>query len=164
VTFSTTLDHSTSVLGVGVKVQDPSGQTFRVTRRWVPWRRRLKADLAQGLDAMPTGLGDDPVSAVIALVFLVLALPFLLLALLVGRELLLVLLLVPFAVLARALFGQHWTVEVRKGFSIWWEAPSGDWQESGVLIHDVALAIRKGDPLPQPADAEPEPWSDAGPT
>ncbi len=137
-----------------MKVQDPTGDTFRVTRRWVPWRRRLRADPAQGMDARPSGLGDDPVSAVIALVFLVLALPFLLLTLLVGLEVLLLLVLVPFAVLARMLLGQHWTVEVRKGFSIWWQAPSGDWQESGVLIHDVALAIHKGEPLTHPLDAE----------
>lgn len=132
-----------------MKVQDPTGQTWRVTRRWVPWRRRLKGQISNAMDMVPSGLGDDPISAIIFLIFLVIAIPFLVLALIAGVELLLVGLLLPFAVLARVLFGQHWTVEARKGFSIWWEAPSGDWQESGVLIHDVALAIQKGESLPR---------------
>lgn len=126
-----------------MKVTDPDGQTWRVTRRWVPWRRRLKnkADLAPDL---PSGLGDDPVSAVIGLVLLVLALPFLLLALLVTLELLVLLLLVPFALLARVAFGRHWTIEARRGFTTVWEDPAGDWRASGTRIHEVAAAIRSG--------------------
>ena len=132
-----------------MKVEDPTGQTWRITRRWVPWRRRLRGRISTAADMVPSGLGDDPVSAIVFLICMVIALPFLVIALIAGLELLLVLLLLPFAVLARVLFGQHWTVEVRRGFSIWWDAPSGDWQDSGVLIYDVAHAIRKGEPLPQ---------------
>lgn len=113
----------------------------------MPWRRRLKGDVGPSID-IPSGLGDDPISAIILVVCLVIALPFLLVTLIAGIELLLVLLLLPFAVLARVGFGRHWTVEARKGFTIQWEARSGDWQESGVLIHDVADAIRTGVPLP----------------
>lgn len=133
-----------------VKVRDPQGQTWRVTRRWVPWRRRLKGSL----DALPdlpggTSLGDDPVSLVIGLVLLVLLLPFLLLGLVAGLELLLLLAVFPFALLGRVLLGRHWTVEVRRGFRPFWEQEAGDWQASGVRIHEVADAIRRGDPPAQ---------------
>lgn len=136
-----------------MKVQDPSGQTWRVTRRWVPWRRRLKdVDLGSGWGGPDlSGLGDDPISAVIGIALLVLALPFLLLGLLAGAEFLLLLLLLPVAVLARAVLGQKWTVEARRGFAIVWDAPAGDWQASGLRIHEVADAIRRGE-IPGPSD------------
>lgn len=127
-----------------VKVTSPDGRTWRVTRRWVPWRRRLKGSL-DAMPDLPVGLGDDPVSVVIGLVLLVLLLPFLLLVLVAGLELLLLLLVLPFAVLGRALFGRHWTVEVRHGFRPWWEVEAGDWQAASVRIHELADAIRRGD-------------------
>lgn len=127
-----------------MKVRDPQGQTWRVTRRWVPWRRRLR-----GIDSGPLdlagGLGDDPISAIVAIVLLVLALPFLALSLVVATELLLLLLLLPFAVLARVLLGRAWTIEARRGFTIWWDAPGGDWRASGEQIRAVAGAIQRGD-------------------
>jgi hypothetical protein len=138
-----------------VKVEDPTGQTYRITRRWVPWRRRLKGSLGDMPNLIPSGLGDDPVSAIIFLVCLVIMIPFLLLALIAGLELLLVLLLLPFALLARAAFGRHWTVEARKGFAIWWDTPAGDWQASMIKIHDVADEIRIGN-LPPRNVVEPQ--------
>lgn len=136
-----------------MKVRDPGGQTWRVTRRWVPWRRRLK-----GLDSGPldlaTGLGDDPISAIIAIVLLILALPFIAFSLVVAAELLLLLLLLPFAVLARVLLGRHWTIEARRGFTIWWDAPSGDWRASGERIRAVAGAIARGDAPPRTVGGE----------
>lgn len=132
----------------GVKVKDPAGQTWRVTRRWVPWRRRLKGSL-DAIPDLPVTLGDDPISAIIGIVFLIILLPFLVLALIAGLELLLLLLVLPFAVLARIAFGRHWTIEARRGFTIWWEAEAGSWQAGGLRIHDVAAAIERGDPPPQ---------------
>ncbi len=132
-----------------MKVEDPTGQTWRITRRWVPWRRRLKGTLGDMPNLLPSGLGNDPVSAVIFLICLVIMLPFLVLALIAGVELLLVLLLLPFALLGRAVFGRHWTVEARRGFRIWWETPAGDWQASLLKIHDVADEIRIGNLPPQ---------------
>jgi hypothetical protein len=119
----------------------PSGQTWRVTRRWVPWRRRLKGVLSH----MPTGpgLGDDPVSAVIGIIFLIVMIPFLLLAVVAALELLLLLLVIAFALLARAPFAQHWTVEARRGFRIWYDEAAGDWQASGVRIHALADDLRR---------------------
>ena len=127
-----------------MKVKDPSEQTWRVTRRWVPWRRRLKGVLSSMPDG-PGSLGDDPVSMVIGVIFLIVMIPFLILAFVAALELLLLLLVIPFALLARALFGQHWTVEARRGFHIWYDEPAGDWQASGIRIHALADQIRHGD-------------------
>jgi len=139
-----------------VKVKDPRGQTWRVTRRWVPWRRRLKGvlpDLPVGLGS----LGDDPVSLVIGVIFLIILIPFLVLALVAALELLLLLLVIPFGILARALFGQHWTVEARRGFHIWYDEPAGDWQASGIRIHELSDAIRHGQTPPQTVGASAPP-------
>ena len=132
-----------------MKVTDPSGQTWRVTRRWVPWRRRLKGSLDLAPDLPVGSLGDDPISAIVGIVFLVILLPFLVLALIAGLELLLVLLVLPFAVLARMMFGKHWHVEVRRGFKPVHEVEAGDWQASGLKIHELALSLERGDTVPQ---------------
>jgi hypothetical protein len=66
---------------------------------------------------------------------LIVMLPFIVLALVAGLEFLVALVLLPFAVLGRVDFGRHWTVEARRGWKSYWEAPSGDWQESGLRIH-----------------------------
>ncbi|WGY03235.1 hypothetical protein QI633_05615 [Nocardioides sp. QY071] len=136
-----------------MKVRDPEGGTWRVTRRWVPWRRRLRSAGTGPLDGL-NGLGDDPVSAVIAIVLLVLALPFIILALFVAFEFVLLLLLIPFAALARVALGAHWTIEARRGFTIWWDAPSGDWRESGERIREVAHAIGEGRLPPRTVGAD----------
>ncbi len=96
---------------------------------------------------MPSGpgsLGDDPVSLVIGIIFLIIAIPFILLAIVAALELLLLFLVIPFALLGRALFGQHWTVEARRGFHIWYDEQAGDWQVSGIRIHALADQIRHG--------------------
>ncbi|UMG93328.1 hypothetical protein [Nocardioides sp. TF02-7] len=131
-----------------MKVRSPDGRTWRVSRRWVPWRRRLKGALDSAPD-LPSGLGDDPVSAIIGLVFLVILLPFLLLVLVAGLELLVLLVVMPFAVGARIVLGRHWYVEVRRGWTPYLEEEAGDWQASGVLIHDLAARLERGD-VPEP--------------
>jgi hypothetical protein len=135
---------------VRVKVQDPSGDAWRVSRRWVPWRRRLKGQV----DSIPDvplldGLGDDPISVIVAVVALVLLAPFIVVVIVAGAEFLLLLLLLPFAILGRMLLGRHWTVEVRRGWRPWWETAAGDWQASTLKINDVADAIRSGQVPPQ---------------
>lgn len=80
-----------------------------------------------GVPNLPVGLGDDPISAIIGLLVLIVMIPFLLLAVIAGLEFLLLLLVLPFALVGRALFGRHWVVEARKGFRIWWDAPSSLW-------------------------------------
>ena len=129
-----------------MKVTDPSGQVWRVSRRWVPWRRRLKGNLDSGPDLGSgfDGLGDDPISLILAVILLILLLPFILLLVVAGIEFLLLLLVLPFAVLGRVLLGRHWHVELRKGWKPWWETAAGDWQASGVRIHEIADAVRRG--------------------
>lgn len=106
------------------------------------------------VDSMPDvpildGLGDDPISVVIAVAALVLLAPFIVVVVVAGAEFLLLLLLLPFAVLGRVVFGRHWTVEVRRGWKPWWEGSAGDWRAATVRIHDVADAIRRGQVPPQ---------------
>ncbi|MCW2814884.1 MAG: hypothetical protein JWN84_2339 [Nocardioides sp.] len=123
-----------------MKVSDPTGQPWRVSRRWVPWRRRLKGWLGETFGWM--GGGDDPLSIIL---FVVLGIPFFIVLALAVAELLLLLLVLPFALLARVLLGRHWVVEARKGWRTWWEEPSGDWSTSGLRIRDVAAQIERGD-------------------
>lgn len=131
-----------------MKVLDPGGQTWRVTRRWMPWRRRASVgswgDVPSG-----AGLGDDPVSMIVGIVLLVLIIPFVVLALLVALEMLLLLLVLPFAILGRVLLGRHWRVEARRGWEPVWEAEAGDWAESGRRIEAVAATIRRGELPPR---------------
>ncbi|MET1059143.1 MAG: hypothetical protein ABWX84_06080 [Nocardioides sp.] len=132
-----------------MKVRDPDGETWRVSRRWVPWRRRLKGAMDGIPDLGMGSLGDDPISMVIGLVLLVVLLPFLLLFLVAGVELLALLAVLPLAILGRVLLGRHWTVEVRHRWTPWWETRSGDWGASGLQIHDIARAIERGERPPR---------------
>jgi hypothetical protein len=126
-----------------VKVRDPRGQIWRITRRWVPWRRRLKGAFDAGPD-MPMGLGDDPVSLIVGAFFLIIMLPFLVLMAIASLELLLVLLVLPFAVLGRVLFGRRWTVEVRRGWKPVHEELTGTWNDASVRITELSVEIERG--------------------
>jgi hypothetical protein len=88
----------------GMKVQTPKGETYRIHRRWLPWRRRARADAMGWLstDGSAVSVGDDPLSFFFAAILVI---PMVLvLAFFVG-EFLLLLLLLPFFVLARSIFG-----------------------------------------------------------
>jgi hypothetical protein len=133
-----------------VKVDDPDGQTWRISRRWVPWRRRRWRDInppGADLNGLATGLPDDVVGLALLVVLVLIAVllvPLLLLPLLLVAEVVLLLLLMPFAVAGRVLLGRRWCVEVRRGWSPWMEQPAGDWGDSSVLIHEIADDIRRG--------------------
>lgn len=129
-----------------MKVHDPHGETWRVRRRWLPWRRRLRRLPDTGFD-VPT-LGDDPISAIIGVLLLILFIPVLIVALVIALEFLLLLLLLPVALLVRVAFGHHWTVEVRRGRRLWWFDSSGGWSESGRRIETIAGLISRGQPPP----------------
>lgn len=133
-----------------MKVSDPSGQTWRVSRRWLPWRRRHWDKDRLFLDDVPADGVDEPIVFVFLLALLVLALaaPIVLLALVVAAEFLLLLAFLPFAVLARVLFGKHWRVELRHGWHAWTELEGGDWQTSGLRVRDLAAAVERGE-VPQ---------------
>ncbi len=134
-----------------VKIKDPHGQTWRVTRRWVPWRRKLKGTWER-MPELPSG--DDPISMILTVIMLILCLPVLILALVASLEFLLILLLLPFVILGRIIFGQHWTIEARLDWTPVWEEAAGSWSDSGRAIQDVATAIQRGHLPPHniPAD------------
>ena len=152
-----------------MKATDPNGHTYSVTRRWMPWRRRIKnADLDTGGGGGfgdLSGIGDDPISLVLFLIFgliaLVFVLPGLLLAIGVAIEFALLLALLPLVVAARTLFGVPWEVEVRDtspSRGLTWPVvhteASGGWTESGTRIHDLVGEIERGAFAPAPP-AEP---------
>lgn len=138
-----------------MKVRDRTGQTWRITRRWVPWRRRIKGAWELVPDWMPSVSADGAVGLILLVLTIVVLLPFLLVITAAAVELLVLLLVFPFALLGRVLFGRHWTIEARRGFEIWWQQEVGDWQASGVRIHEVADAIRRGE-IPENNVAAPE--------
>ena len=134
-----------------MKVEDPQGRTWRVSRRWLPWRR--KAHIGQWGDVPGGGgLGDDPISMIIGIFLLILLIPFMILAIFVALEMLLLVLLLPFAILGRMLLGRHWRVEVRERWAFAWETEAGDWARSGRAIEHIAEGLRQGMPPWQAAD------------
>ncbi|NYI75415.1 hypothetical protein [Nocardioides panzhihuensis] len=131
-----------------MKVRTPGGQVYRVTRRWVPWQRKSRQLSLDGFDVPSPPSGDDPISAILMVLWLVIALPLLVVAvivmLLTGIELLLLLAVLPFAIGARVVFGRHWTIEVRRGFTPIHEESAGSWTASGVRIKELAREIESG--------------------
>ncbi len=144
-----------------MRVTDPDRQTWHVSRRWVPWRRRVRVpdlpvagilfDLdeedrsARGSGGHPLGGDDDLVTLLLRVAGLVLVVPVVVLTLLAVAEVLLVLLALPVAVTGRVLLGRHWVVEVRAGHEPVWETDAGDWACSGRTIREVAAALERGE-------------------
>lgn len=134
-----------------MKVKDPHGTVWRVSRRWLPWRRRLRSYFP---DLPVWAGGDDPISAIIGLILLILMIPFILLFIFVALEFLLLLLLLPFIVLVRMLFGRSWEVEAHRGTwpgELWWYEPSGTWSQSGRRLKNIAELIQRGQTPPHTA-------------
>ena len=132
-----------------MKVRTPGGQVYRVTRRWVPWQRKSRRLSLDGFELpISAPSGDDPISAILMVLWLIIALPIIVVVvavmLLTGIELLLLLAVLPFAVGARVVFGRHWAVEVRRGFTPIHEEPAGSWTASGVRIKELAREIESG--------------------
>ncbi|MGH1562867.1 hypothetical protein [Mumia sp. DW29H23] len=128
-----------------MKVRDADGVTWRVRRRWLPWRMRSKSLL----DYVPSPGGggsyvpDDPILLTLWLVFV---LPVVVvggvLFVLVGLELAILLLLLPVIVLARALF-VGWTIVVRRGGTVVGTERVKGWRASRARIRAVAEEIRQ---------------------
>ncbi|MDZ5621540.1 hypothetical protein [Nocardioides bizhenqiangii] len=124
-------------------------EKWRVTRRWLPWRRRVRG-AGKAWDLVPSlPAGDDPVSGAITLVVLVIFAPVIavavVLTVLAAIEFAVLLLLVPFLAVARMAFGRHWVVEVRRGFTPYYEEHAGDWAASSERIRQLAASISRGD-------------------
>lgn len=129
-----------------MKVSDPQGRTWRVNRRWLPWRLRLR-DVTDW-SSPDLSLGDDLVGGLIALVVFVVVVPIIVLVIVVALEFALLLLLLPVFLLLRVAFGRHWVVTVRRGRRLQWEAPSGDWAASRERIVAIARDVEAGRALP----------------
>lgn len=129
---------------LGMKIQTPTGETFRIHRRWLPWRRRAgKAmDWLPGDAASLDSFGDDPISLVIGAILLI---PLLvILAFFIG-EFLLLLLLLPFFVLARSVFGTPWIIEVTHQRQVVHTEEARGWGASHEQIDRLAAAISEGE-------------------
>jgi hypothetical protein len=142
-----------------MKVIDPQGQTWRVHRRWLPWNPKSPklAENADGLSVDVPDVGDDLgiVGVVLFFVALILLIPFIALLVLIGIELILFAVVLPFAVVGRMFFGKHWWVQTRRGWKLASEEMVGDWTASGIRIRELArdLALHGGPALPD--DVEP---------
>ena len=136
-----------------MKVTAPDGTPYCVTRRWLPWWRRVR-DLPDAVDTTWWSFpdGDDPISAVIGLVLLVLLLPFVLFFLVGAAEVLLLLALLPLVLVARSLLGMPWTIEVRRGSHRFGSAPIRTedvkgWAASQRRIEELAAQYSDGAPI-----------------
>ncbi|WP_138974447.1 hypothetical protein [Patulibacter medicamentivorans] len=139
-----------------MKVQDPEGTTWRVRRRWLPWRRRVR-----DVPDMPVdigGLGDDPISAVIGIFLLILAIPALIVITILLAELLILIALLPLFLVLRAVAPVPWTIEVRRRWKLEREEQVRGWGASRARIQDIASELRLR--APQKPDAA-EPAADA---
>jgi hypothetical protein len=128
-----------------VKVQDPEGQTWRVRRRWLPWRRKVRDVPDVPVDGIFTG-GDDALSGIVAVILLIVLLPVIVLFAAMLAELLLLLLLLPLWLIGRAMIGGSWPIDVSRGKTYVRTESVKGWTESGVRMHDIAEAIRLGRP------------------
>lgn len=143
-----------------MKVQTTDGHTLRVTRRWFPWRRRLRVEHTPDVPGsnMLTGLGDDPFSIFIALLLLPFLLPLIGFLIFSAVELLLVWLLLVPVMAARSVFGVPWVIEVQPGWvfsdPIYEERVRG-FRASGRRLVEIAHWCSTGAPLPPPPPAPP---------
>lgn len=89
--------------------------------------------------------GDDPISAVLSVLVLIVLVPVLLFLVVVVGELLLALLLLPLVVLLRVAFGMPWTIEVLDGKgTLRHHEPVRGWTASGMRIRQLAAELSAG--------------------
>jgi hypothetical protein len=136
-----------------VRFDDRDGVTWRVGRRWLPWRRRIREVPDLGIDGGPGG--DDPISAIIGLFLLVLAIPALVVLALLLAELVLLIALLPVVALLRFVAswaGFPWPVEVHSrpakrrvaGWTLRHAEPVRGWRASGERIEGLHRQIEVG--------------------
>jgi hypothetical protein len=95
------------------RVRGPDGTTWRVGRRWLPWRPRRRAGVATPwVDGLEFAGADDAVGCLVAVAVAVL-LPVIVLAVMFALEWLALAAVLPVAVAARAITGRPWIVTAR---------------------------------------------------
>ena len=126
-----------------MKVTDPAGRTWRVQRRWLPWRRKVRDVPDVPVDTPFIG-GDDIFSAIILVVTVIILIPVILMAALMLAELLLLLLLLPLWVLVRAVRGGAWPIEVSRGKTLMWTESVHGWSASRARVRAIGQEIKVG--------------------
>lgn len=125
-----------------MKIKTPAGETFRIHRRWLPWRRRIETTDGLSGDVSDLTDLDDPIALVIAAI---LAIPLLATLAFVIGEVILLLLLLPFFVLARSVFGTPWIIEVTHQRELVHAEQAQGWGASRDLIERLAASINAGE-------------------
>ncbi|MDQ3158460.1 MAG: hypothetical protein M3Q98_17370 [Actinomycetota bacterium] len=124
------------------EVVDADGVTWKVKRRWLPWRlrRRVVDDIGDpSLDV------DDLIVGLIVLVVVLLVVVFLPVVLVLAvfvAEFLLLLLLLPVVVVVRASLVGRWPLEVWRGKELVETESVRGWRASAERIHALLDEIR----------------------
>ena len=130
-----------------VKVVDPAGETWRIKRRWLPWRPRLRDGAFE--------LGTHVIDAADGFPFLLFLLGLVLIPVAVAlavfvAEIALALLVVSILTFGRAIFIGRWPIEVFRGRALVHVDAARGWADSGRRMGEIVDGIRRGDP-PRPA-------------
>ena len=107
----------------------------------MPWRRKVRDVPDVPVDGFLVG-GDDPISAILAVVALALLLPFVIMAAVMLAEFLLLLLLLPLWLVMRAVLGGTWPIEVWRGKTLVGTESVKGWGPSRIRMFDIAEGVR----------------------
>ncbi|WP_446666813.1 hypothetical protein [Flexivirga sp. B27] len=122
-----------------MKAVTPTGERYRVRRKWLPWRRKARAKDMDWFDI--PDLGDDPISLII---FGIILLPLIVILMIFLGEFLLLLLIFPLVMIARAVFGTPWTIEVSHKRRLVAAEKVKGWRASRDRIRRLAKVIEAG--------------------
>lgn len=130
-----------------MQVDDPSGDSWRIKRRWLPWRwrRRDPDDLVNLPDS--ADIGDDWVIGLAIFVAILLVLVFVPLVLVLAvavAELLALFLLFPLFIALRAGRVARWPIEAWQGDQLVLAEAIRGWGSSRLRMHELADDIRLG--------------------
>lgn len=143
---------------MNVMTPTPSGVPVKtvIGRRWMPWRSRTREWTSSAWDLVPTGpansVGDDPVSAVLGLIWFVLVLPFMIPALLMTPlfliESLLQWIVMPFAILLRMMGVLDVEVDARQAGGFKHVERVSGWGAAKERMREIAHLAAQGAPPP----------------
>lgn len=122
-----------------MKAVTPTGEKYRVRRKWLPWRRKTTARDMDWLNI--PDLGDDPISMIIMAIVL---LPLIVILVIFLGEFLLLLLIFPLVMIARSIFGKPWTIEVTEKGNLRAAEQVKGWSASHDRIQEIAKLLRTG--------------------
>jgi len=125
-------------VGAGPRGVEPNKHS-RVRRKWLPWRRKAKLKDVDWFDV--PDFGDDPIGLIILGIVLV---PLIAILVLFLGEFLLLLLVLPLVMVARAVFGKPWTIEVSQQRRLLAAEQAKGWKQSGDRIQQIAKLLRIG--------------------